>query len=300
MSYTHTNFEWNWYDPDYTKVYDKLNQRFKQLYSKSAFSLAGKARIATGHQILEVGAGTGVSTEVLCKIVCNTGHIYMTDVSEQMLTLSRKHLNKYKNITTHRLNARDLPIFIQNNRLEGKLDRIFSSFGYYYIYKYEDIWMKAAFFALKQGGILTFNVTNFLGEFKIDNKLYNSFVPMIHKNYDDFLKRKGFKKGIGQEVSSLVTDEKFTNIRNKLEAIEFNKIQMSVSYLPINCYEALVFMIEGFYKYGSSVNWSSTIQSLPLRQRYKLLIEGAKSMQDELMQLGEYPAIVDVIAQKDW
>jgi len=294
-----TQFEKVFQNPGYVKVYDKLDVNYQGLYSRSALSLAKQAKVQAGSTVLELGAGTGFATKVLNNLVGLNGKVIATEISPAMIKyLKRKFFNQ-SNIEIFQLDVKELKEFLDKHFLKGKLDVVFGNFIYYYLYKYEREWFESAYQALKDNGRLAFNITNFLSEFTYRGKVYNNFLQLMKLEFEILLKESGFAGGLGKRVGKeFIKEESLNKIRESLHQVGFRKISISPFSLPVRPSQALKFMIEGFYRFGSSVSWSTTLADLQLKKRVKILENGLKRVASKIDSTKDNSTIMNFVASK--
>jgi ubiquinone/menaquinone biosynthesis C-methylase UbiE len=101
--------------------------------------------------VLEIAAGTGISTEFLWKVLPPTAKIVATDLSDDMLDYARTHRGAFQNVIYQKADALDLPFEDQS------FDLVVCQFGIMF-FKDKDKGFAEFARVLKPGGRLVFNV----------------------------------------------------------------------------------------------------------------------------------------------
>ena len=173
-----------------------------------------------------------------------------------------------------------------------KVDNFFSSFTYFYLFKFEDILFKTIFNNLDSGGKYSFNITNFLEYFNFNEIKYNNFYFKLIEGFNEFLIKEGVTEGIGEY--KMVTNYK--TVTDKLHEIGFSKVNIGIQKLNLYPSQMLDFMIDNFYKYGSCISWSSTINKMNINKKMDILKRGKNYIKNNIDT--EYPNIINIVAIK--
>lgn len=293
---THTRFEDMFNNDDYASSYNKIDYKYKNWYSDSADILCELSNIDRGMSVLEIGSGTGLSTKKIIDRVGDDGHVIATEYGRSMFNILNSKYENNENVDCYRLDAKYLDRLISSKYLTNKMDVVISSFTYFYVYKFEDKLYQDILSCLKEDGRLAFNITSFLTPFDINGKKYNSFYYDIINGYDTILKDIGYK-GIGK-IKNLISNKTFDIVSRKLIKYGFKNVDMIPYEMPFLPSQALNFMINEFYKYGSNIPWSSTLNNIPLNKRMDILKHGLDIISKKINSYGQRPTIVNVIAKK--
>lgn len=143
---------------EYALVQKKMAHSLAQLVKKTCFSPL---------RILEIGCGTGFFTQKLAQLYPEA-HILATDISQDMLTVAKNNLSKFKNISYELQDG-------ENLKLTGSFDLIISNAAFQWFHDYQQAFRQFYKF-LQPGGFLlyaTFGNDTF-------TELHNSFKMARH------------------------------------------------------------------------------------------------------------------------
>lgn len=92
-----TKFSWKIVDPAYVTVYENLEKKYK-VYTTTALRLAEISNVSKGETAVDIGCGTGISTEVILNRIGKDGKAIGIDISPAMLKKAKEKLAHYKNV----------------------------------------------------------------------------------------------------------------------------------------------------------------------------------------------------------
>ena len=111
-------------------------------------SVVDKMAIQEGESVLDLGSGTGRNDCLIARKTGSTGSILGLDISQQMLTSSRKRCEQYPNVTFSEQRI-EMPL-----GLEEEFDKVFISFVLHGFEDTEKLGVVSnAYRALKPGGV---------------------------------------------------------------------------------------------------------------------------------------------------
>lgn len=289
-----TGFEWNDLQPDYTQIYENLNSRFNKIYSVSARRLCELSNIHPKETVVDLGCGTGISTEEILMIVGDSGRIIGIDVSEVMLTGAKTRLSNFPNITFAQENAYNIETLIKKLTIQGQINLVCSNFTYYYLYENRNSINSQIYNILKDGGRWTFNITTYLGLIEHDGKVFNRFGTVFEQALDIVLKQKGYRQGLGATLRTpLLT------LSQEIESLKqagFQKVYTEAFALPLTPSQAYEFTIEGFYRFGSKPTFSETLCDLDVNERLDVIKEALQTVKGRIDSMEEHPTIINISA----
>jgi ubiquinone/menaquinone biosynthesis C-methylase UbiE len=121
------------------------------IFEDYARDLARRADAIGGDQVLEVAAGTGISTVALRKALPASAHIVVTDLNEPMLEIAKGKLKSAENISFRQADAMALPFD------DAAFDLVVIQFGAMFFPDKQAAFREVRR-VLKPGGTLLFNV----------------------------------------------------------------------------------------------------------------------------------------------
>ncbi|MFG3619459.1 class I SAM-dependent methyltransferase [Nocardia sp. NPDC047654] len=279
---------------DYADRYEHLNDEYGQLYSTAAQRLMTVSGISRGGVVIDVGAGSGFSTEILARGVGRWGHMLAIDPSVPMLERARERAYPCP-ITFHRGEAEEIQSIAEEEGFLG-CDAVFSSFTYYYTSHDRPSLHRAVFDVLRPGGRWAFNLTKYLGEIRIAGDEYNGF----GKIYVDQLKSTVARHGIDPGVRNDESSGQFTDTAweaAKLHAAGFVDVEIEAWPLPLKPSQAFRFTLDGFYSHGSRVTFLPSLMNVPIGKRIALMQEALADCTEEL-DSHSAPHIANFVARR--
>ncbi|MEU5761186.1 class I SAM-dependent methyltransferase [Nocardia sp. NPDC047648] len=287
-------FDWNSLPAGYAARYEHLNEEYGKLYSTSAERLMTISGISRGDVVIDLGAGSGFSTEILADRVGRRGHILAVDPSIPMLERARERAYPCP-ITFHRGEAESIHSIAEREGFLG-CDAIFSSFTYYYTFHDRPSLHRAVFDVLRTGGRWAFNLTKYLGEIRIAGKEYNKFGEIYVDRLKSTVARHGIDPGIrNDESSGQFTDTAWEAA--ELQAAGFVDVEIEAWPLPLTPSQAFRFTLDGFYSHGSRVTFLPALMNVPIGKRIALMREALADCADEL-DSHSAPHIANVVARR--
>ncbi|MEV6334070.1 class I SAM-dependent methyltransferase [Nocardia vinacea] len=272
-------FDWNSLPADYPALYELLNDSYEHLYSAATERLAVISGISNGDAVVDVGSGSGLSTEIVAHTVGRSGHVLAIDPSIAMLKRARERVYSCP-VTFHKGTAEDIYSISERGGFLG-CDQILSSFTYYYTFRDRLSLHRSVYAVLKSGGKWVFNLTKYLGQMRIAGNEYNTFGEI----YVDQLKSTVARYGIDPGVQNDETSGQFTDTdweAAELQAAGFVDIEIEAWPLPLAPSEAFRFTLDGFYRHGSRVTFLPFLMNIPIDQRIELMQEALTACADEL------------------
>lgn len=167
------SFDWKFVSESYVDAYEQLDVKFDRIYSKSAHALCKMAKLQRRQTVVELGCGTGTSTGATLTEVSTEGRIFAIDINPRMLNRAQSEFRFYKNVTFIHDDMSNLLEKMNELELIGKVDCIFSSFSYFYVYDFHEALQEDMFKVLRPGGCLTFNIGTFLRKVEYNGQVYN-------------------------------------------------------------------------------------------------------------------------------
>lgn len=283
-------FTWKHLPQDYPEKYDQWNKKYNNLYTKSALELVSLANIKEGESVLEVACGTGIASQCILDCIKDKGRLVGIDISDTMLSRARKRFSDARNVCFNQIDGFSLSEILKK---EGEFDAVLSNFGYWYLMTKAPVFFKEVHKTLSVGGRLVFNVTPFLRVFELNGNVYNSFARVYREEIESSLKKHGFDY---KDCPPPHIHQK--NIHKALEDTGFSQVRFKPFPLPITVEEALDFMHEAFFSWGSKPPWETS--HLPYEKNIKIHEESIKNTKEKLAQIGnkEKPYIFTVFAKK--
>ncbi|WP_328400311.1 class I SAM-dependent methyltransferase [Nocardia sp. NBC_00403] len=287
-------FNWNALPVDYPDQYEGLNRRYSHIYKSAADHLVSLAVVEPGNLAIDVGAGTGISTESIAEAAGPSGRLLALEPSLPMLERASGKIFPC-GVEWAQGGAEDL-VESATDASFLDCDVILSSFTYYYTYQSRTNLHRAAYKILRPGGRWAFNLTKYLGEMKINGRWYNSF----GKVYVDHLRSTLARHHIEPAEENAESSEQFTDTSwesQQLRTAGFDNVHIEAWQLPLSPSEAFRFTLDGFYRHGSMVTFLPSLMSIPIAERIELLDEALASCADELDSY-EPPHIANFVAQR--
>ncbi|MEV4239706.1 class I SAM-dependent methyltransferase [Nocardia sp. NPDC050408] len=272
-------FDWNSLSASYPAQYEHLNEKYGQLYSAAAERLTAVSGISSGGVVVDVGAGSGFSTEIIAQEVGRSGRVLAIDPSVPMLERARARSYPCP-ITFRKGEAEDIYTIAEEEGFLG-CDEVLSSFTYYYTFLDRPSLHRAIYDVLKPGGKWAFNLTKYLGEMRIEGNEYNKFGKIYVNKLKSTVARRGIDPGVrNDEASGQFTDTAWEAA--ELHAAGFVDIEIEAWPLPLVPSEAFRFTLDGFYSHGSRVTFLPSLMNVPIGERIELMTEALTDCADEL------------------
>ena len=291
-----TGFDWHRLPEDYGTLYEQLDAKYAHVYRASAVRLVGLANVRPGQAVIDIGAGTGISTEAVWAAMAGQGRVMAIDPSDQMLAQLRAK-RSLSGALIRQGTAADVANLASEANFVGQTDAVISNFTYYYTYEAREYLHAAVRSILRPGGRWRFNLTRYLGELRIGGKLYNEFGA----TYLTHLSGVAAARGI--EVSRTEADEdpaQFVDAgveARSLSRAGFGEVAVEAWPLPLSPSEAYRFTIDGFYRYGSRTTFAPELMKVPVEIRVAILEEALDECRDEI-DAGWVPYIANFSATR--
>ena len=275
-----TEFDWSTLPHGYAARYDRLDSDYRHIYKASAARLAELGRVQPGDSAIDIGAGTGISTQATWTAMKHRGRVLAVDPSSEMLTraLTKSDL---KDVVFRRGTAENLVHVASEAGFGRDVDVVISSFTYYYMYEARSGLHRSVRSLLRPGGRWGFNLTKYLGELKIGGIVYNGFSSVYSAQLVSVARRHGITVvPNGDERSGQFFD---TSLELDLLAeAGFGDASAEAWSLPLRPSEAYQFTIDGFYRYGSRVTFAPELMDVQIERRIEILLEALTECADAL------------------
>lgn len=278
---------------DYVENYENLERKYG-VYSASARNLIKLANIQETDTVVDLGCGTGISSQEIYQRIESKGKLIGIDVSSRMLELAEKKFQGKDNarfIVGDGFHLRELA--------EEKVDVVLSNFTYYYFLSNLDLLFRQVYETLKPNGKYVFNNTPYLTPLTFEGKEYNSFGYILWDEADKVLKKRGYK-GRGEFGVNLSLVNNCEKVKEILEENGFSSVECRLSDLPITPSQALDFTYEGFFKYGSVTSFSSILKDIQFEKGMGIIKEIIKRIKQRFKdeRVEETPKIFEILAIK--
>ncbi|BDT91799.1 MULTISPECIES: class I SAM-dependent methyltransferase [Nocardia] len=287
-------FDWTTLPAAYPAQYERLNESYGQIYTAAAERLVTVARIRRGNTVVDVGAGSGFSTEIIARAIGRSGSLLAVDPSIPMLDRARERIYPCP-IIFREGRASDVHSIAYSNGFSG-CDAVLSSFTYYYTFHNRHSLHRAVHGVLKPGGKWAFNLTKYLGALKIAGNIYNRFGDV----YVDHLKSIAVRHGIRHGDQN---DEEFDQFADtdrevsELRAAGFTDIEVEAWALPMTPSAAFLLTLDGFYSHGSRVTFLPALMDVPIGKRIEIMREALSECSEELDSYPR-PHIANLVAMR--
>jgi SAM-dependent methyltransferase len=291
-----TRFVWETVNPEYVEIYETLETKYNHVYSSSTRRLAEFGHLSQGMTALDIGCGTGISTEVLLKVVGSSGKVVGVDTSPAMLESAKRKLANFPHVNLFQGDAYTVNEITDEMNLTGRIDFACSNFTYYYLTDRRRQLHKLVWDLLREDGCWAFNITSYLKQIEINGETYNKFSSIFLKELDSTLRLRGHPNGIGLPMM-----KKLPSIEQELQALRsvgFTQIVIEAFPLPLSPSQAYHFTLEGFYQYGSMPTFSKTLCEIPLSKRIPIIQDVIEITREEMDKSGENPTVINIIARK--
>lgn len=291
-----TRLDWSHVPPSFVDAYDRLDSRFRGVYSKSARRLAELAHLGPGNTVIDLGCGTGTSTAVVWKSLAFSGRVVGLDVSPEMIERAKSKVSSphVRFLLASSYKIRDISAKLG---LIGETDVVLSNFAYHYIKHNRKALHKHVCSILREGGTWVFNRTPYLSTFEHDGHLYNGFSVTFLKALDRVLEERrilAIRTPIRHSQSYHYAHDEMAI----LAQAGFSRIRVETWSLPITPSEAVRLTIDGFYRFGAEVTLHQSLQRIQLKERIELLTEALNRSSVSMDSSGQRPYILNVVATK--
>lgn len=291
-----TGFQWNAVNTNYVEVYENLETKYNYVYKTATCGLAKATGLSSGMKAVDIGCGTGISTEVLLTMVGETGQVIGLDISRAMLDKAKEKFEKFTNVLFFQKDAYCVEELIKELHLKGRVDRVYSNFTYYYLSNRRHILHQQVYRLLASSGQWSFNRTSYLARTELGGQAYNLFDSIFMEALDGILRERGYSQGIGSRIGPqlpAISDEV-----KSLRSAGFRIVRVEPFELPLVPSQAYRFTIDGFYRFGSRPSFSSTLCGMDLVERVQILEETIDIVQKRIDACGERPTIFNFISIK--
>ncbi|WP_159843882.1 class I SAM-dependent methyltransferase [Nocardia sp. CY41] len=287
-------FDWSTLPAAYPAQYERLNESYGQVYTAAAERLVTVAGIGRGSTVVDVGAGSGFSAEIIARAIGRPGNLLAVDPSVAMLDRARERIYPCS-IFFRAGRASDVHSIAASNGFSG-CDAVLSSFTYYYTFHNRRSLHRAVHGILKPGGKWAFNLTKYLGALRIAGKVYNEFGDVYVDHLKSIAARHGIRHGDRNEEES----DQFADTDwevSELLAAGFTDIEVEAWALPMTPSAAFRFTLDGFYSHGSRVTFLPALMDLPIGNRIEIMREALTECSKELDSYPR-PHIANLVAMR--
>jgi ubiquinone/menaquinone biosynthesis C-methylase UbiE len=214
------------------------------MYQELSQCLVDLAGIEPGMHVLDLGCGTGVSTEVVLVRLENRGHVCAVDISGPMLAIAREQITSAQ-VKFFEADAADLAKLFQDEPL---FDRVVCS-SVFWQFRHKSQVLTALQRVLAPDGLFTFNVPEPYFIFK--NIPRSSKVSLLFKQLA--AERYGvgrqdlrtMERFLNQHDFELVTTKEFTRVRSSEESLLFFQLPVASAWMdPPLDYETRLALLE--------------------------------------------------------
>lgn len=189
-------FEFKKVSPEYVKNYENLERKYK-IYSTATKNLIDLANIQETDLVIDLGCGTGISSQEIYQRIKDKGRLIGIDISPRMLEVAKKKFPEKDNV---RFIVGDG--YCLSELVEQKVDVVLSNFTFYYFLSDLGSLFKQVYQVLKPKGKYVFNLTSYYTPLTFEGKEYNQFGYILWEEADKVLKEKGYQ-GRGEYVFDL-------------------------------------------------------------------------------------------------
>ncbi len=286
-------FEFKEASPEYVENYENLERKYR-VYSTSARNLIDLANIQETDGVIDLGCGTGFSSQEIYQRIGDKGKLIGVDVSPKMIEMARKKFQGKDNVRFIVGDGYHL-----SDLVDEKVDVVLSSFTFYYFISDLNSLFKQIYNVLKPNGRYAFNITSYFTPLTFEGREYNKFGYILWDEADKVLKEKGYM-GRGEYVFDLSLLDNFDRVKEILEKSGFSSVECKLSELPITPSQTLDFTYDGFFKYGSGTSFSSTLREIPFEERIGIIEEIIKRTKQRFKDenVEETPKVFDILARK--
>jgi len=286
-------FEFKEVSLEYIENYENLERKYR-VYSISAKRLVELANIQETDVVIDLGCGTGISSQEVYQRIGNKGKLIGIDISPKMLEFAKKKFQGKDNVRFIIGDGYHL-----SDLVDEKVDVVLSNFTFYYFLSDLNSLFRQVYKMLRPEGKYVFNITSYFTPLKFKGKEYNRFGYILWDETDKVLKERGYK-GRGDYIIDLSLLDNCEKVKEILKGSGFSSVEYRLSELPITPPQTLDFTYEGFFKYGSGTSFSSTLRSVPFEKRIGIIEEIIKRTKNKFKDknIEETPKIFDILAVK--
>ena len=286
-------FEFKEVSPEYVSDYENLERKYR-VYSTSARRLVELANIQETDVVIDLGCGTGISSQEIYQRIGSKGKLIGIDISPRMLDVAKRKFRGKDNVRFIVGDGYHL-----SDLVDEKVDVVLSNFTFYYFLSDLNSLFGQVYDVLKSNGRYVFNITSYFTPLNFEGKEYNKFGYILWNEADKVLKEHGYK-GRGEYVFDLSLLDNCDRVKEILEKSGFSFVECKLSELPITPEQTLDFTYEGFFKYGSGTSFSSTLRDIPFEERIEIIKEIIKRTKQRFKKEGiqETPKVFDILAVK--
>jgi len=289
---------WDEATDKFAQLYDNLDSAFGNTYSNTGERLAELADLRKGDIVIELGCGTGTTTQQIWNHVQPNGNVVGLDISKALIKVAKAKFNDNERIQFIQESGYNVETACSRLGLSNKVNAAISSWAYYYLYEDRKELHESIYNVLKTGGKWVFNITSSLSIIEHCGIQYNTFSVIFIDALNKLLKSRGFQP---TEDLKFKEREQFLSAAWDLEALKqigFKDVQAEAWPLPITPSQTYQFFIEGFCKHGARPTFASALLQFEQNEQIELLKKALDNCAQELDRTGEKPHILNVIATK--
>jgi ubiquinone/menaquinone biosynthesis C-methylase UbiE len=217
-----------WLEEETARRYQIFTER-TTMYQELSQVMVALAELKPGMQVLDLGCGTGVTTQAVLPVLGSNGHVYALDMSGPMLKLAREQLNP-EQVTFVQADAAEVAHFVESH----SIDRILcNSVFWQFRHKYKVL--PALHQILAPEGRFVFNVPEPYFIFKDiprSPKVSLLFKQLAAERYgvgqQDLRTIKLFLENHGFE---LIKIQEFTRVRSDEESYLFFQLPVATAWM---------------------------------------------------------------------
>lgn len=291
MSPSPTKFNWLKLPDRYPQLYERINQNYGRFYSVAAEQLVKLANLKPGQTTIDLGCGSGISTEPIARAVGEKGTVIGIDPSAAMLAKARERFIGQKQVSFVTLDGYDIEKFAKKREMLGQVEAVLSNFTYYYFLERRQELHRSITRVLRKNGRWVFNLPSYFTEIEFEGQRYNTFSRTFNAQLEKILAEQGHGKTVSlRKVNT--PDEELDLLRRS----GYSNVEVEVFSLPMLPSEAYEFTIEGFFQFGAPPA-NPVVAALPLRERIAVLSETLERSRGEMDMSDEQPTIFNFVAR---
>lgn len=288
-------FDWEDLGKDYPILYEALDKKYG-IYTYGISELVKLAKLRKGETVLDLGCGTGISSEIIYNKIGKLGKLVGLDISPVMLNYAKQKFRGKDNAEFLLLDVFDLEkVFRISKLVDSRFDAVFANFSYWYFSLKSDLFFKKVYDVLSIKGRLAFNVTPFLIPFVFRGKWYNNFANILDRYITEILLRRGYTIE-DSEQDELPSSFQIDGIESSLRRLGFSRIDSKLVSLPCTVIDMLEFNYEGFWQFGLKPI-IGPLCKVPAEERKEIYHELIVRARQKLDRIRERPKIFNVLAK---